>query len=57
MTSFIAAVPPLTNPIPTSAWKTVQDSDGIPDFAAARKAPHHAVIMISVVTRAFTSTE
>ena len=57
ITSLMAAVPPLTRPMPSSALNTVQESAGTPDFTAAKYAPHHVVRMISVVTRAFTSTE
>ena len=56
-TSFIAAVPPLTSPIPSSACNSVQESDETPDFAAAKYAPVQAVITIKVVTRALMNTE
>ena len=56
-TSLIAAVPPLTSPMPMSACSSVQESDETPDLAAAKYAPAHAVITISVVTRALMSTE
>jgi hypothetical protein len=36
MTSFSAAVPPLTKPTPSRALKTFQDRVGMPDFTAAR---------------------
>ena len=57
MTSLMAAVPPLTRPMPSSALNTVHEREDAPDLAAAKYAPHHVVRMIRVVTRAFTSTE
>ena len=57
ITSLMAAVPPLTRPMPSSALNMVHDSEEVPDLAAAKYAPHHVVRMISLVTRAFTSTE
>ena len=51
-TSLIAAVPPLTRPMPINACSNVHESDETPDLAAAKYAPAHAVITISVVTRA-----
>jgi hypothetical protein len=53
----MAAVPPATNPIPSSALTVVQERREKPDLAAAKYAPHEAVITMSVVTRAFTSWE
>ena len=35
-TSLMAAVPPLTNPIPMSACSSVHESDETPDLAAAK---------------------
>ncbi len=54
-TSLIAAVPPLTNPIPTNAFSSVHESEETPDLAAAKYAPAQAVITIKVVTRALVS--
>ena len=56
-TSLMAAVPPLTRPMPMSACSSVHDSDDTPDLAAAKYAPAHAVITMSVVTRALIRTE
>ena len=57
MISFIAAVPPETSPIPSSAWNSVQLTSGNTDLAAPKNAPVHAVITMSVVTRALVSSE
>ena len=54
-TSLMAAVPPLTKPMPISACNSVHDSNDTPDLAAAKYAPAHAVITIRVVTRALVS--
>ena len=35
-TSLMAAVPPLTRPMPISACSNVQESEETPDFAAAK---------------------
>ena len=57
ITSLMAAVPPLTRPMPSSALNMVHDREEVPDLAAAKYAPHHVVSTSRLVTRTLISTE